>query len=59
MGVPCSTNGTKRNTYRVLDGKPEGKIPLGRPRRRRVGSIKTDSELTGFWTFSIVQYSSS
>jgi hypothetical protein len=33
MGVSCSTN-EKRNTYRLLVGKPEGKRPLGRPRRR-------------------------
>jgi hypothetical protein len=26
--------GEKRNTYRLLVGKPEGKRPLGRPRRR-------------------------
>jgi hypothetical protein len=30
----------KRNTYRILAGKPEGKRPLGRPRRKRVGNIK-------------------
>jgi hypothetical protein len=30
----CSTNGEKRNTYRLLVEKPEGKRPLGRPRRR-------------------------
>jgi hypothetical protein len=34
MGGPCSTNGEKRNAYRLLVGKPEGKRPLGRPRRR-------------------------
>jgi hypothetical protein len=28
--------GEKRNAYRILVGKPEGKRPLGRPRRRRV-----------------------
>jgi hypothetical protein len=28
--------GEKRNTYRLLVGKPEEKRPLGRPRRRRV-----------------------
>jgi hypothetical protein len=28
--------GEKRNTYRLLVGKPEGKRPLGRPRRRWV-----------------------
>jgi hypothetical protein len=26
--------GVKRNAYRILVGKPEGKKPLGRPRRR-------------------------
>jgi hypothetical protein len=31
-----------RNVYRVLVGKPEGKIPLGRPRRRREDGIKMD-----------------
>jgi hypothetical protein len=30
----------KRNTYWLLVGKPEGKRPLGRPRRRYVGNIK-------------------
>jgi hypothetical protein len=34
-----STNGEKRNAYRILVGKPEGKKPLGRRRRRWVGSI--------------------
>jgi hypothetical protein len=33
-GGPCSTNGEKRNAYRLLVGKPEGKRPRGRPRRR-------------------------
>jgi hypothetical protein len=28
--------GEKRNTYRLLVGKPEGKRPLGRPRHRWV-----------------------
>jgi hypothetical protein len=32
--------GEKRNVYRLLVGKPEGKRPLGRPRRRRIGNIK-------------------
>jgi hypothetical protein len=34
--------GETRNTYRILVGKPEGKRPLGRPRRRWVDNIKTD-----------------
>jgi hypothetical protein len=34
--------GEKRNAYRLLVGKPEGKRPLGRPRRRRVDNIRMD-----------------
>jgi hypothetical protein len=34
--------GEKRNAYRILVGKPEGKIPLGRTRRRWVDNIKID-----------------
>jgi hypothetical protein len=34
--------GEKRNAYRLLVGKPEGKRPLGRPRRRWVDNIKID-----------------
>jgi hypothetical protein len=34
--------GDKRNTYRLLVGKPEGKRPLGRPRRRLVDNFKID-----------------
>jgi hypothetical protein len=32
--------GVKRNAYRILVGKPEGKRPLGRPRRRWEDIIK-------------------
>jgi hypothetical protein len=31
-----------RGVYRVLVGRPEGKIPLGRPRRRWEDNIKMD-----------------
>jgi hypothetical protein len=34
--------GKKRNAYRILVGKPEGKRPLGRPRRNWVENIKMD-----------------
>jgi hypothetical protein len=34
--------GKKRNAYRLLVGKPEGKRPLGRPRCRWVDNIKMD-----------------
>jgi hypothetical protein len=42
IGRACSTNCEKRNAYRTLLGKPEGKRPIGRPRRRWVGNIKVD-----------------
>jgi hypothetical protein len=41
MDGTCSTN-EKRNAYRLLVGKPEGKRPLGRPRRRFVDNIRID-----------------
>jgi hypothetical protein len=34
--------GEKRNAYRLFEGKPEGKRPLGRPRRRWVNNIRMD-----------------
>jgi hypothetical protein len=34
--------GEKRNAYRLLMGKPEGRRPLGRPRRRWLNSIRID-----------------
>jgi hypothetical protein len=42
MGGPCSTNGEKSNAYRLLVGKPEGKSPLGRPRRSFLDNIGMD-----------------
>jgi hypothetical protein len=42
MGGSCSTNGEKRNAYRLLVGKPEGKRRLGRPRCRWVDNIRMD-----------------
>jgi predicted small integral membrane protein len=34
--------GEKRNVYMLLVVKPEGKRPLGRPRRRWIDNIKID-----------------
>jgi hypothetical protein len=42
MGKACSENGEKRNAYRLLEGKPEGKTPLGRPSGRWVSNIRMD-----------------
>jgi hypothetical protein len=46
MGRACTTNGKKRNAHRIV-GKPKGKRPLGRPRRRWVDNIKTDRREDG------------
>jgi hypothetical protein len=40
MGRECSTIGEKRNAYRILVGKPEGKRPLGRPKSWWEDNIK-------------------
>jgi hypothetical protein len=34
--------GEKKTAYRILVGKPEGKRPLVRPRRRREDNIRMD-----------------
>jgi len=39
--------GDRRGVFRVLVGKPEGKRPLGRPRRRWVDNIKMDLQKVG------------
>ena len=39
--------GEERGAYRFLVGKPEGKRPLGRPRRRWVDNIKMDLQEVG------------
>jgi hypothetical protein len=38
----------KKNAYRILVGKPEGKRPLGRPERRCKGNIR----ISGDWMSS-------
>jgi hypothetical protein len=40
--------GENRNVYRRLVGMPEGKRPLGRPRRRWVNNIKIDLREIGW-----------
>jgi hypothetical protein len=44
--------GEGRNVYRLLVGKPEGKIPLGRPRRRWEDGIKMDLGEVGWGVWS-------
>jgi hypothetical protein len=40
--------GAKKNAYRILVGKPDGKRPLGRPRRKWVDNIKMDLREIGW-----------
>jgi hypothetical protein len=40
--------GEKRNAYRIMVGKPEGKRPLGRPRHRLVENIRMDLREIGW-----------
>jgi hypothetical protein len=40
MGGTCSRHGEKRNAYRILVGKAEGKRPLGRAKCRWEDDIK-------------------
>ena len=40
MGGACSAYGERRGIYRIFVGKPEGKRPLGIPRRRWEDNIK-------------------
>jgi hypothetical protein len=47
MGGACSAYGERRGMYRVLVVKPEGKRPLGRPRRKWEDNIKMDLQKVG------------
>jgi hypothetical protein len=48
MAGHAARMGERRNAYRILVGKPEGKRPLGRPRRRWVDNIKMDLREIGW-----------
>jgi hypothetical protein len=48
MDRASSMNDYKRNAYRVLMGKPEGKRPLGRLRHRWVDNIRMDLSEIGW-----------
>jgi hypothetical protein len=47
--------GEKRKVYRVLVRKPEGKIPLGRPRRRWEVGVRMDLKEIGVEWIHLVQ----
>jgi hypothetical protein len=48
MGRACRTNREKKNAYRILVAKPEGKRPRGRPRCKWVDNIKIDLREVGW-----------
>jgi hypothetical protein len=41
--------GEKRGAYRILVGRPEGRLPLRRPRPRWEDNIKMDLQDVGWW----------
>jgi len=45
--IKASREKEKRNAYRVLVGKPEGRRPLGRPRHSWVDNIEMDLQEVG------------
>ena len=47
MGWACGAYGWGEGVYRVVVGKPEGRRPLGRPRRRWVDNIRMDFQEVG------------
>jgi hypothetical protein len=47
--------GQERNVYKVLMGKPEGKRPLGKPRRRWEDGIRTDLREIGLGSVDWIQ----
>ena len=47
MGWACGAYGWGEGVYRVLLGKPEGRRPLWRPRRRWVDNIRMDLQEVG------------
>jgi hypothetical protein len=48
MGGACGAHGGVRGAYNILVGRPEGRRPLGRPRRRWEDNIKMDLREIGF-----------
>jgi hypothetical protein len=41
--------GEKRGAYKILEGIPEGRRPLGIPRRRWEDNMKMDLQEVGWW----------
>jgi hypothetical protein len=52
VGRACARVGEERKVSKVLVGKPEGMIQLGRPRRRWEDGIRMDLRGTGWGVLS-------
>jgi len=50
MGGALAQMGERRGAYSVSVGKPEGRMPLGRPRPRWEDNIKMGRGIGGSWT---------
>jgi hypothetical protein len=48
MGGACGAHGEVRGAYNILVWRPEGRRPLGRPRRRWEDNIRMDLREIGF-----------
>jgi len=55
MGEACSAYGEGRCVCRILVGKPRGKRPMGRPRRRLEDNIKMDLQVVGCGGMGLVE----
>ena len=53
--MACSAYGGGKRVYRVLVGKPWGKRPLGRPRRRWERNVKMDLQEVECWGMDWVE----
>jgi hypothetical protein len=53
----CSTHGEKKNAYRILVGNPEGKRPLGIPRRKWEDNVKLDLGVLGWGSMDWINVS--
>jgi hypothetical protein len=47
--------GEKRGAYRILLGRPEGRRPLGRPRRRWEDNVKMDLQEVGWGSMDCIE----
>jgi hypothetical protein len=54
-GGTCGTHGKEDEMYNILVAKPEGKQPLGRPRRRWEDGIRMDLREIGWGSVECIQ----